>query len=123
MGRWLHDHTAENAVVAALDIGAVGWFSERHVLDLMGLVSPQVMELGHRLGFAEMVASGAWLDLPGQARPGWFVDRCEGEPRFAGREIDGVRFELVDSCTVQGVGLREPQPWTVALYRLVSTGS
>ncbi len=51
------------------------------------------------------------------------MDRSEDGPRFAGRVIDGVRFELVDTCVIHGVGLREPQPWTVALYRLVSTDS
>ncbi len=121
MGEWLRANTPPDAVVAALDIGAVGWASERRVLDLMGLVSPETRDLGRGMGFAEMVASGAWLGAPGPDRPGWLVDRSEGEPRFAGREIDGVRFELVDTCVIRGVGLREPQPWTVALYRLVST--
>lgn len=121
LGTWLEQNTPPDAVVAALDIGAVGWASERRVLDLMGLVSPEILELGRSLGFAEMVTSGAWLGPPGPERPGWLVDRSENGPRFAGRVIDGVRFELVDSCVIHGVGLREPQPWTVALYRLVST--
>lgn len=121
LGAWLEQNTPPDAVVAALDIGAVGWASERRVLDLMGLVSPEILELGSRMGFAEMVASGAWLGAPGPDRPGWLVDRSEAGPRFAGRVIDGVRFELLDSCIIHGVGLREPQPWTVALYRLVST--
>ncbi len=121
LGYWLEQNTPPDAVVAALDIGAVGWASERRVLDLMGLVSPEILELGSRMGFAEMVASGAWLGAPGPDRPGWLVDRSEDGPRFVGREIDGVRFELLDSCIIHGVGLREPQPWTVALYRLVST--
>ena len=121
LGAWIEQNTPPDAVVAALDIGAVGWASERRVLDLMGLVSPEILELGSRMGFAEMVASGAWLGAPGPDRPGWLVDRSEDGPRFAGRVIDGVRFELLDSCIIHGVGLREPQPWTVALYRLVST--
>ena len=120
MGDWLRINTPEDAVVAALDIGAVGWASERQVLDLMGLVSPGLMELGRSMGFAEMVDSGAWLYPPSGNRPTWLVDRCEGAPRWEGRTVGGVTFELVDTCTLQGVGLREPQPWTVALYRLVS---
>jgi hypothetical protein len=123
MGEWLRDNTPEDAVIAALDIGAVGWASERTVLDLMGLVSPGIRELGRSMGFAEMVEQGAWLHGPGERRPDWFLDRAEGAPRFAGRVIDGVRFELVDTCELPGVGLREPQPWTVALYRLVSTAN
>lgn len=107
-------------MVAALDIGAVGWASERRVLDLMGLVSPEIMELGRSMGFDAMVESGVWLRPEHGDRPGWLVDRSEGAPRWAGRTVGGVTFELVDTCTLRGVGLREPQPWTVALYRLVS---
>jgi hypothetical protein len=125
LGTWLRDNTPPDAVVAALDIGALGYSSERKVLDLMGLVSPEMMILGRRMGFEEMVASGAWLlgDAgPGESpsRPDYFVDRSEGMPRWSGRTLHGVRFELLDSCIIEGLGLSEPQPWTVALYRLVA---
>ena len=120
MGVWLRDNTAQDAVVAALDIGAVGWASERRVLDLMGLVSPEILELGRGMGFAEMVESGVWLNPVKGPRPTWLVDRTEGPPRWEGRTLGGVRFELLETCTMRGVGLREPQPWTIALYRLDS---
>ncbi len=118
-GHWLRENSAPDAVVAALDIGAVGYGSERFVLDLMGLVSPEILAVGRQVGFEEMVESGAWLEV---AVPDYLVDRNLGPPRWAGREVRRVRFELLRSCLIEGVGLREPQPWTVALYRL-STGS
>ncbi len=123
MGEWLSRNTPEDAVIAALDIGAVGYASERRVLDLMGLVSPEILELGQKIGFQEMVASGAWLEMRETGsgrRPDYFVDRAEGAPRWEGKTMHGIRFELLDTCILEGVGLREPQPWTVALYRLVS---
>ncbi len=122
MGQWLSRNTPEDAVIAALDIGAVGYASERRVLDLMGLVSPEILNLGLEIGFQEMVASGAWLktrEAGSGRRPDYFVDRSEGAPRWEGKTVHGVRFELLDTCIIEGVGLREPQPWTVALYRLV----
>ena len=114
-GDWLRQNSEQKAQVAALDIGTVGYASERRVLDLMGLVSPELLDLGHELGFEEMVASGAWLDV---TVPDYLVDRTEGSPRWAGRTVRGVHFELLRTCEIAGVGLREPQPWTVALYRL-----
>jgi len=119
-GNWLKENTESNAVVAALDIGAIGFASERQILDLMGLVSPEVLVMGREMGFAELVESGLWLEIEVDGRrPTYFVDRNEGNPRWEGRTVRGVRFELLETCTLSGVGLNEPQPWTVALYRLV----
>lgn len=43
--RWLNSHTAENALIAAHDIGAIGYFAQRPLLDLAGLVSPEVIPI------------------------------------------------------------------------------
>jgi len=120
MGRWLAEESPPGAVVAALDIGALAYGSDLRVLDLMGLVSPEIMVLGREMGFEPMVASGRWLRASGDRPPQWFVDRTDGPPRWDGRVVDGVRFDLADTCVIHGVGLREAQDWTVALYRLVS---
>ncbi len=120
LGRRLADESPPGAVVAALDIGALAYGSDLRVLDLMGLVSPEIMVLGRRLGFEPMVTSGRWLRAGGDQPPQWFVDRTDGPPRWDGKLVDGVRFDLVDTCVMHGVGLRETQDWTVALYRLTS---
>ncbi len=39
---WLKRHTRPDAVIAAHDVGAVGYFSEREIVDLVGLVNPEV---------------------------------------------------------------------------------
>jgi hypothetical protein len=41
--RWLDVHTPPEALIAAHDIGAIGYFSRRPLLDLAGLVSPEVI--------------------------------------------------------------------------------
>lgn len=119
-GVWLGEHAAPDDVVAALDIGAIAYGSDRRVLDLMGLVSPEIMIMGRQMGFAEMVESGLWLrnDHRRGPVPRWFVDRHEGPPRWDGKTLHGVTFLLVDTCTIHGVGLREQQDWTVATYEL-----
>lgn len=126
IGDWLRQNTPEDTVIAALDIGALGYASDRQILDLMGLVSPEILELGRRLGFQEMVATGAWLPDSGEVAmtspPRYLVDRSEGAPRWVGRQIKGIKFTLLDTCLIRGVGLREAQPWTIALYRLDPSG-
>jgi hypothetical protein len=41
LGKFIKLATAPGDIVAANDIGAIAYFSERHVVDLMGLISPQ----------------------------------------------------------------------------------
>ena len=43
--RWLRDNTPPGALVATHDIGAIGYYSGRRVLDSAGLVTPQVLSL------------------------------------------------------------------------------
>ncbi|MFQ5613336.1 MAG: hypothetical protein ACE5H9_14505 [Anaerolineae bacterium] len=40
---WLRDNTAEDTVIAAHDIGAIGYFTQRPILDLAGLITPEVI--------------------------------------------------------------------------------
>ncbi|MBN1955646.1 MAG: hypothetical protein JW900_11430 [Anaerolineae bacterium] len=43
VARWLNGHAAPDALIAVHDIGAVGYFARRPLLDLAGLVSPEVV--------------------------------------------------------------------------------
>lgn len=45
IARWVEANTPEDALVAAHDIGALGYFAERPILDLAGLISPEVIPL------------------------------------------------------------------------------
>ncbi len=42
-GRWLASHTPETAVVATHDVGAIAFYSGRRVVDMAGLVTPEVV--------------------------------------------------------------------------------
>jgi len=42
LGAWLRDNTSESAWIASIDAGAVRYFSQRPVIDIMGLNTPQL---------------------------------------------------------------------------------
>ncbi|MBI2620160.1 MAG: tetratricopeptide repeat protein [Ignavibacteriales bacterium] len=45
---WIRDHLPGNAVVATHDVGAVAYYSERRIVDMVGLISPEMIEnIGH----------------------------------------------------------------------------
>ena len=43
MGQWLAANTPAEAVVASNDIGAIAYFSERRLLDIVGLATPEML--------------------------------------------------------------------------------
>ncbi len=43
VAHWLAEHTQPNDLIAAHDIGAIGYFGERPLLDLAGLVTPEII--------------------------------------------------------------------------------
>jgi hypothetical protein len=45
VARWLANRTPAGALVASHDIGAIGYYAERPLLDLAGLLSPEVIPL------------------------------------------------------------------------------
>ena len=40
IGLWLSQHTPENAKIAVVEIGTIGWYSNRYIIDILGLVNP-----------------------------------------------------------------------------------
>jgi hypothetical protein len=43
IARWLAENTQPDDLIAAHDIGAIGYFAERPLLDLAGLITPQII--------------------------------------------------------------------------------
>jgi hypothetical protein len=54
IGNWLAQESRQGDVIALNDIGAIGYIADRQVIDLMGLVSPEVIE------FVEDGEPGKW---------------------------------------------------------------
>jgi hypothetical protein len=44
IGRWIRDNTAPTISLATIDIGHLGYYSQRRIIDLAGLVQPDVAE-------------------------------------------------------------------------------
>ena len=40
IGQWLNANTPKNASVALVEVGTVGWYADRHIIDILGLTNP-----------------------------------------------------------------------------------
>ena len=118
MGEWLAGNTDEAAVVACPDIGAIGYTSRRRVLDLGGLVTPEINRMRRTIDVERIIAEGLYLDF----QPDFLVDRSTAPARFDGRIIRGVRFSALMQGTVDNLGIRKPDPVVYTLYRLQRQG-
>lgn len=71
--RWIAVHTEDGALIAAHDIGALGYFGGRRIVDLAGLVSPEVVPF-----LRDEQALAAYLDARGadylMTFPGWYPE-------------------------------------------------
>ncbi len=77
IGNWLRLHTGATSVIATNDVGAIAFFSERQIIDTMGLVTPDVTPAVYppdRLGTGVL---GAWepalLEYLKSRRPDFLV--------------------------------------------------
>jgi hypothetical protein len=74
VGRWIRDNTPSDSLIAAHDIGAIGYFAERPILDLAGLISPEVIPLlSDRDALMDYVSESQTDYLV--TAPGWTYDR------------------------------------------------
>lgn len=81
--RWVAENTPEDALVAAHDIGALGYFADRRLVDLAGLISPEVIPI-----LRDEAALRSYLNAQGAAYlvtfPGWYPSLTAGaSPLFA----------------------------------------
>jgi len=43
--KWINSHTEESDIIAAHDIGALGYFGNREIIDLAGLIQPEIIPI------------------------------------------------------------------------------
>jgi hypothetical protein len=71
VAQWLDRNTPPDALIAAHDIGAIGYFAGRPILDLAGLISPEVIPF-----IRDEAELGTWMRAKGAQYlvtfPGWY---------------------------------------------------
>ncbi len=114
MGKYLRENARPEEMVATPDIGAIGYYSDLRVLDLGGLVTPEINRMLRTVEWERMIEEGMYL----QFGPRYFLDRSKIPWRFADRIRGRVRFVVVRSGTVGNLGITQPGEVCYVLYRL-----
>jgi hypothetical protein len=118
MALLLKNNSGPGDIVAAADIGYLAFYSERHVLDLGGLVENVTNELREQYSYEDIIQRGLYLQLDAYPRVDYFIDRETSRDRFEGKVIAGYRFESIHVEAIDNLGIRRPGPIYYTLYRL-----
>ncbi|MGH7741322.1 MAG: hypothetical protein ACRENS_04800 [Candidatus Eiseniibacteriota bacterium] len=114
-GRWFAQYTAPGAEVATPDIGAIGYYSQRHVLDLAGLVSPQMIPLLRHAPEEDVIAQ---LGFAGFARPDYLVDRAPLPFDLLHRSPYAACLLPIGHASVPNLGIARPGVMEYTIYRV-----
>jgi hypothetical protein len=108
LGGWLRDHSRPDAVVAVNDIGGIAWASGRRVIDLEGLVTPEVLPFkrpGGRLRYLEQTRPDFLVIFPE-----WYPDLVARSDLF--REVH--RVTVPRKSAAHDTMIVYTTPWTRA---------
>jgi len=114
-GRWFHDHTPASARIATPDIGAIGYFSRRAVLDLAGLVTPAMVPYLEREGPEQAIAAFRFAAF---ARPEFLVDRADRPWRLCEESAYADCLVPLGTAELPTLGLARPGPAVYSFYRI-----
>jgi hypothetical protein len=114
-GRWFGKNTPEHTVIATPDIGAIGYYSGRPVVDLAGLVTPAMVPALVRESPEEAVASFAFASF---SRPEYLVDRGPSPYSLTGGSRFGGALVPLGFASMPRLGLASMGPTTYSFYRI-----
>jgi arabinofuranosyltransferase len=114
-GRWFAEHTPPDAVVAAPDIGALGYYGQRRVVDLAGLVTPPMVGVLRDMPQEEAIARFAFARF---ARPDYVVDRAPRAWDLQARSPWRAALVPVGADSLPNLGVARPGVAVYSIYRI-----
>jgi len=112
-GVWARHETPPGTLFALPDIGAFGYYADRPVLDLFGLVTPGMARTAVRAGYDAVVDR---LLFEPYGRPAYLVDRARTAGRLTRKDDPDDPYHFREARTIPDLGLTRPGTWTYSLY-------
>ena len=115
LGVWARTSTPPGTLFAVPDIGAFGYYSDRPVLDLFGLVTPAMAPITVREGYDAVVAR---LLYEGIARPTYLIDRAQRSGRLADPDDPENPYHFLRSVEIPDLGITRQTTYVYSLYTI-----
>jgi hypothetical protein len=114
-GQWFRRHTAPGTIVAPPDIGAIGYYSDRPILDLAGLITPGMVNVLEHETPERAVSEFRFAEI---ARPEFLVDRAPQPYRLQHQSPYASALIPLGVSRVANLGLARPEPAYYSVYRI-----
>jgi hypothetical protein len=114
-GKWFGEYADADAKIATPDIGAIGYFSGRRVVDLAGLVTPEIVPL---LEVEEQPGMIANLRFASFTRPAFLIDRAPQAFDLMARSPFAECLVPIGSASVPNLGIARPDSAVYTIYRI-----
>jgi arabinofuranosyltransferase len=115
LGEWFLANSPPSATIAAPDIGAIGYFSRRRVLDTTGLVTPRMIPILEHATLEDAVGT---LRFASFERPGFVVDRADSAFDLLVRSPYAVALTPVGHVGLPNLGIMRPGRAVYTAYRI-----
>ncbi len=114
-GRWFGAHAPRDASIATPDIGAIGYFSDRRVVDLGGLVTPQMVPYLEREEPEQAIAQFRFASF---VHPAYVVDRAEQAYDLLRRSPYAACLDTLGTAAVPNLGVARPGTRVYSFYQV-----
>jgi hypothetical protein len=114
-GLWARASTPPGTRFAVSDIGAFGYYSDRPVLDLFGLVTPEMAPIVVRAGYDAVVEN---LLFEKVGRPAYLLDRATEANRLASDGEPSNPYHFVAAHSIPDLGITRPRTYVYSLYAI-----
>jgi hypothetical protein len=115
LGIWARDHTPARTYFAVADIGAFGYYSERRVLDLYGLVTPVMAPIVVREGYDGVVER---LLFERAGRPDYLIDRYPLRARLMRPVEVPSPYRFMFAREIANLGITRPSRYYYSVYSI-----
>ncbi|MFN3821250.1 MAG: hypothetical protein ACK4OO_02860 [bacterium] len=115
LGEWIDKNTPSEAIVAVGDVGAIGYYGKRKIVDVEGLITREIIPLRRRHSYDEMMEREVYWAV---AKPDWVVDKSFEPARLVRINPERYKLEMIKVVPRAMIG-ESPLPVYYCLYRIV----
>jgi hypothetical protein len=115
LGVWARTATSPGTSFAVADIGAFGFYSDRKVLDLFGLVTPEMAPITVREGYDAVVGRLLFERI---GRPEFLIDRARTPGRLADPEDPSDPYRFLRAVEIPDLGITRASTYVYSLYAI-----